>query len=224
MQACLGMFHVGTLATCSKSSNMQSWPPYAKISHSLNEQNPSFQNWPKNWFLIYGTKLEGLPRTIPMSWIQQSQQFIDLSNDHHSIAHWIPPPTGFQGHLLNPYPGHRMETMHQNGLSRGHASMFRKVPCGNDSHMFTVKEYPKLTPMCKKLAFPYRANYGFYGLEWKIWFTVQTWVNRIGYRVCKLGLETVIRLRSPFLNVTTPMEKHIIRVKEIIIGFKKMSL
>ena len=36
-----------------------------------------------------------------MSWIQRSQWFIDLSNSHDSMARWIPPPIGFQGHLLN---------------------------------------------------------------------------------------------------------------------------
>ena len=101
----LGMCYVGTLATPSRSRNMQIWPPCSKISHSLTQENPSFQNWPKKWSLIHGTRLEGLPSTIPMSWIQRCWQFIDPSNDHHSITHWIPPPTVFQGHLLNPYPG-----------------------------------------------------------------------------------------------------------------------
>ena len=64
---------------------------------------------------------------------------------------------GFFGltHLLNPYLGHRMETMHQNEVPVGHANVFRKVPCGNGSHMFMVEDYAKLTPMCKKLTFPY---------------------------------------------------------------------
>ena len=108
VQVCLGMFYVGMLDTPSRSRNMRIWPPCAKMSHSLTEQNPSFQNWPKQWSLIHGTRLESLPSTIPMSWIQQSRRFIDPSNDHHFMACWFPPPTGFQGHLLNPYPGHRM--------------------------------------------------------------------------------------------------------------------
>ena len=95
------------------------------------------------------------PTTIMMSWIQQSWQFIDPINGDHSMAHWIPPPTCFQGHLLNPYLGHRMEIVHQNRILVGHASMFRKFPCGNASHMFMVEEFAKLTPMCKNLTFPY---------------------------------------------------------------------
>ena len=37
----------------------------------------------------------------------------------------------------------------------GHANMFRNVPCGNASHMFMVKEFAKLTPMCKIFTFTY---------------------------------------------------------------------
>ena len=77
-------------------------------SHSLTEQNHSFQNWQKKWSLVHGPRVEGHSSTIPMSRIQWSQRFIDLSNGHHSMACWIPSPTGFQGHLLNPYLGHRM--------------------------------------------------------------------------------------------------------------------
>ena len=131
MKVCLGRFHVETLATCSWSRNFQSWPLCAKIGHSLTEQNPSFQNSPKQWSLVHGTKLEGHPSTFPMSWIQRSWHFIGPSNGHDSMARWIPPPIGFQGHLLNPYPGHRMETVHKKGLSMGRASVFRHVLCGN---------------------------------------------------------------------------------------------
>ena len=155
MQACLGMYYVGTLATPSQSSNMRIWPPCAKISHALTKQNPSFQNWPKKWSLIHGTRLEGHPSTIPMSWIQRSGRFVDPSNGHDSVARWIPPPTGFQGHLLNPYPGHRMETVHKKGLLVGHAIFFRHVLCGNDRHTFTVEQYANLTPMCKNFTFTY---------------------------------------------------------------------
>ena len=147
------MFHVGTLATCSWSRNLQILPLCAKISHSLTKQIPSFQNWPKKWYLVYGPILEGHPRTTPMSWIQWSWWFIDPSSGHHSMTHWIQPPTGFQGHLLNPNLGHRMETVHQNGISVGHASMFRHVPCANASHIFTVEQYEKLIPMCKNFTF-----------------------------------------------------------------------
>ena len=59
-------------------------------------------------------------------------------------------PIGFQGHLLNPYPGHRMETMHQNGLSVGHARIFRQVPFLNTSHTFTFEEFVKLA-LCAKI-------------------------------------------------------------------------
>ena len=59
MQACLGRLHVGTLATCSQSRNLQSWPICAKNSHSLTKQNPSFKNWPKTWSLVHGTRVEG---------------------------------------------------------------------------------------------------------------------------------------------------------------------
>ena len=55
-------------------------------------------------------------------------------------------------------------------------------------------------------------------------FTVQTRVTRIVYRVCKLGLAMVIRLGLPLLNYMDPMENQIIGFKEIIIGFKEMSL
>ena len=123
MQVFLGSFHVRILATCSRLRNLQSWPLCAKFGHSLTEQNPSFQNWPKKWSLVHGTWLEGHPSTILMSWIQQSQRFIDLSNGHDFVARWIPPPTGFQGHLLNPYSGHRMEIVHQKGLSVVHACL-----------------------------------------------------------------------------------------------------
>ena len=145
MQVCLGMCYVGTLATPSWSSNMRIWPPCAEFGHSLTEQNPSFQNWPKKWSLIHGTRLEGLPSTILMSWIQLSQWLIDPRNGHDSMARWIPPPTGFQGHLLNPYPGRRMETMHQKGLPVGCASMFQHVLCGNSSHTFMVEQYANFT-------------------------------------------------------------------------------
>ena len=67
VQACLAMCYVGTLATPSRSSNMWIWPPCAKISHSLTKQNPSFQNWPKQWSLVHGPKVEGHSSTIPMS-------------------------------------------------------------------------------------------------------------------------------------------------------------
>ena len=130
---------------------MWSWPPCENISHSLTEQNPSFQNWPKKWSLIHGPKLEGHPSTIPMSWIQQSQWFIDPSNGHDFVACWIPSPTGFQGHLLNPYLGHRMETVHKKGLPVGCASVFRHVLCGNASHTFMVEQYVNLTPHVQKL-------------------------------------------------------------------------
>ena len=53
---------------------------------------------------------------------------------------------------------------------------------------------------------------------------VQNWVNRIGYRVCNIGLEIVIELGLPLFNIMAPVEKQIIRVKEIIIEFKEMSL
>ena len=155
MQVCLGMCYVGTLATPSRSSNMRIWPPCAKISPSLTKQNPSFENWPKKWSLIHGTRLEGHPNTIPMSWIQWSRRFVDPSNGHDSVARWIPPPTGFQGHLLNPYPGHRMETVHQKGILVGHASLFRHVLSGNSSHTFTVEQYANLTPMSKNFTFTY---------------------------------------------------------------------
>ena len=98
------------------------------------------------------------PRTILMSWIQQSQRMVDPIHDHHSMARWIPPPIGFQGHLLNPYLGHRMEIMHQKWILVGHASVFREVPFGNASHMFTVEEFSKLTPTCKIFTFPYWAK------------------------------------------------------------------
>ena len=146
-QVCLGMCYVGTLATPSQLSNMQIWPPCEKISHSLTKWKPSFQNWPKNWSLVHGPRLEGHLSTILMSWIQQSWQFVDPNNGHDCVACWIPPPTGFQGHVLNPYPGHRMEIVHQKGVSMGHASGFTKVPCGNASHMFIVEEFAKLTAM-----------------------------------------------------------------------------
>ena len=81
------------------------------------------------------------PSTIPMSWIQRSQRFVDPSHGHHSMARWSPPPTGFQGHLLNPYMGHRMEIVHQKGISMGRASLFRHVLCGNASHTFTIEKY-----------------------------------------------------------------------------------
>ena len=131
LQACLGMYYVGTLATPSRSSNMRIWPLCAKISHSLTEKNPSFQNWPKQLSLLHGSRLEGHPSTISMSKIQWSWRFVDPSNGHDSMACWIPPPPDFQGHLLNPYPGHRMETVHKKGLLVGRASAFRHVLCGN---------------------------------------------------------------------------------------------
>ena len=158
MKVCLVMFHVVTLATCSRSINMRSWPPFAKNWHSLTEKNPSFQNWPKKWSLVHGTRLEGHPSTIPMSWIQRSRWFIDPSNGHDSMACWIPPPIGFQGHLLNPYSGHRRETVHQKGLSMVHATLFRHVLCGNASHTFTVEQYENLNPMCKNFTFNYWAK------------------------------------------------------------------
>ena len=96
--------------------------------------------------------------TILMSWIQRSWRFLNPSNDHHSMAHWSPPHRGFQGHLLNPYPGHRVEIMHKNWITMGDASVFRHVPCGNSSHMFMVEEFAKLTPMCKNFAFSYWAK------------------------------------------------------------------
>ena len=46
MQACLGRFYVGILATHSRLSNMQSLPPCENIWHSLTKKNSSFQNWP----------------------------------------------------------------------------------------------------------------------------------------------------------------------------------
>ena len=61
MQACLGRFHVGMLATRSWSRNMKIWPLCAKIWHSLTEQNTSFQNWPKTWSFIHGARGEGHP-------------------------------------------------------------------------------------------------------------------------------------------------------------------
>ena len=128
-----------------------SWPLCAKISHSLTKQNPSFQNWQKKWSLVHGPRVEGHPRTISMSWIQRSWRFVDSSNGHHSIACWIPPPIGFQGHLLNPYPGHKMETMHQKWVPASNTSFFRYFPYGNASQMFTIKEFPKLT-LCEKIS------------------------------------------------------------------------
>ena len=53
---------------------------------------------------------------------------------------------------------------------------------------------------------------------------MQTRGTMIGCRVCKLGLEMVIRLVLPLFNVMDPVVKQIIGVKEIIIGFKEMSL
>ena len=47
MIAYLGMLHVGTLATRSRSSNFQSLPLRAKNLHSLTQQNPILQNLPK---------------------------------------------------------------------------------------------------------------------------------------------------------------------------------
>ena len=135
----LGMCYVGTLATPSWSINMRIWPPCAKISHSLTEKNPSFQNWPKKWSLIHGTRLEGFPSTIPMSWIQWSRRFVNPSNGHDSMAHWIPPPTGFHRHLFNPYPRHRMETMYQKGLIVGRASLFKCMLCGNAIQTFMLE-------------------------------------------------------------------------------------
>ena len=155
LQACLGIFYVEKLATPSRSSNMRIWALCGKISRSLTEKNPSFQNWPKKWSLVHGPRLEGHPSTILMSWIQHIQKFIDPRNSHHSMACWIPPPIGFPGYLLNPYQGHRMESVHQNELSMGHANVFRKVPCGNASHMFTIEQYVNLTPMCKNFTFTY---------------------------------------------------------------------
>ena len=107
---------------------------------------------------LHGTRLEGHPNTIPMSWIQWSQWFVDPSNGHDSVACWIPPPIGFQGHLLNPYSGHRMETVYQKGFPVGRTSVFRQVPCGNASHTFTVKEFAKPTHMCKNWTFTYWAK------------------------------------------------------------------
>ena len=151
MQVCLGMCYVGTLATPSWSRTMRIWPPCENISHSLTKQNPSFKNWPKQWSLVHGTILEGHSSTILMSWIQRSQWFVDQRNNHDSMACWIPSPTGFQGHLLNPYSGHRMETVHKKGLPVGHASMFRHVLCGNASHTFTVEQYANW-PWCAKIS------------------------------------------------------------------------
>ena len=155
MQACLGRLHVGMLATSSRSRNLQSWPLCAKISHSLTKKNPSFQNWPKKWSLVHGPKVEGNPRIISMSWIQWSRRFVDPSDGHHSMALWSPPPTGFQGHILNPYLGHRMEIMHPHRILVGHEGVFRHVPCGNVSHTLMVKEFAKMSPMYKNFAFPY---------------------------------------------------------------------
>ena len=155
MQACLGRFHVGILATCSRSRNLQSQPICVEIGHSLTEQNPSFQNWPKKWSLVHGTRLEDHPSTISMSWIQRSQRFVYLSNGHDSMARWIPPPADFQGHLLNPYPRNRIETMHKKGFLVCRASIFRHLLCGNASHSVTVEQYANLTPMCKNFTFTY---------------------------------------------------------------------
>ena len=39
--------------------------------------------------------------------------------------------------LLNPYPGHRMEKMHQKGILVGHVRFFRHVLCEFDPHVQT---------------------------------------------------------------------------------------
>ena len=85
----------------------------------------------KKWSLVHGPKVEGHFSTILMYWIQRSWWFINPSNGYDSVARWIPPTTGFQGHLSNPYPGHRMETIHKKGLPLGRASVFMDVLCGN---------------------------------------------------------------------------------------------
>ena len=53
---------------------------------------------------------------------------------------------------------------------------------------------------------------------------MQNRATRNGYRVCKIGLTMVIRLGLPLLNYMAPVEKKIIGFKEIIMGFKEMSL
>ena len=158
---CASLFRHVLCGNASHTFTIEQYPnltPMCKYSHSLTEQNLSFQNWPKKWSLVHGTRLEGHPSTISISWIKQSQWFVNPSNGHDSMACWIPPPTGFQRHLLNPYSGHRMETVHQKGLPMGHASIFRHVLCGNSSHTFMVEQYANLTPMCRNLTFTYWAK------------------------------------------------------------------
>ena len=158
MQVCLGSFHVGTLATCSWLRNLQSWPLCAKFSHSLIEQNHSLQNWPKTWSLVHGPRLD-CHREHYLDVLNPMELMVckfDLWSSFYGMLK--PPPTGFQGHLLNPYPGHRMETVHKKGLLVGHASVFRHVLCGNTGHTFMVKQYTNLTPMCKNFTFTYWAK------------------------------------------------------------------
>ena len=62
--------------------------------------------------------------TIPMSWIQRSLWCIDLIQGHHSMAHLSSSPRGFQGHMLNPYPRHRIQIMQQDCVLGGVACVF----------------------------------------------------------------------------------------------------
>ena len=90
IQACLGIYYVGTLATPSWSTNMWIWSLCAEIGHSLTEQNPSFQNWPKKWSLVHGPRLEGLLYHYPY-----------VLNPTEPMVHWSEKQSSFYG-MLNP--------------------------------------------------------------------------------------------------------------------------
>ena len=112
----------------------------------------------KNDPLSMDPEQRATPISILMSWIQWIQHLVDLSNDHYFITRWIPPLTGFHGHLLNPYSRHRMEIVHQNRILVSHARIFIHFPCGNTSHTIHHRAICKFDPMCINFTFTYWAK------------------------------------------------------------------
>ena len=114
IQECLGRFHVGMLATRSWSRNLQRWPYVLKFQIHLLRKTLVSKFDLKHDPLSMEPEERDTRSTIPMSWIQRNQQFVDWRHGHDSMARSIPPPTRFHGHLSNPYKGHRIPAMHQN--------------------------------------------------------------------------------------------------------------
>ena len=86
IQECLGRFHVGMLAIRSWSRNLQRWPYVLKFHIHLLRKTLVSKFDLKHDPLSMEPQERDTRSTIPMSWIQRNQQFVDWRHGHDSMA------------------------------------------------------------------------------------------------------------------------------------------